>query len=104
MSEPTQQYEQMMSEAEAMSATVRLGIAAEDFAKSALGQFVAERAEQERAHALEQLAQADPFNAHTIAKLQNRVRAVEAAMRWLGEAIIAGRQAAERLAQLEQPD
>lgn len=93
-----------MSEGEALNCAIRVGYAAEDFAQSELGRFVSERAEQERAHALERLAKVDPFDGRAVSALQLRVAAVDAALRWLTEAVMMGRQASERMAQLQQTD
>lgn len=94
----------MLPERDEIQHAIALGFSAEDFLSSDLGQFVAEKAEHERTAALEALATCDPAIVDAVRKLQTQVAVADAAMQWIADAVILGRQAQERLRQLDQPD
>lgn len=94
----------MLPERDELQHAISRGFSAEDFLSSDLGQFIAEKAEHERTAALEALATCDAVEIWTIRKLQSQVAVADTAMQWLADAVILGRQAQERLRQLDQPD
>lgn len=83
---------------------VSLGLSAEEFLASDIGAYVSERAEQQRASALEDLANVSPSDSQAIAALQFKVKVADAAAQWLADAVILGRQAIARIQQMEFPD
>lgn len=93
-----------MTERDELQNAIALGFSAEDFLESDLGVWISKRAEAERTDALEALCEADPFDAQGIARLQSRVAVADAAMQWLADAVILGREAQERFQQLDQTD
>jgi hypothetical protein len=94
----------MLPERDELENAIALGFSAEDFLESDLGKFVAEKAEAERVSAIEELISCSPFDSEAVSRLQSRVAVADAAMQWLADAVILGRQAQERLRQLDQPD
>jgi hypothetical protein len=68
-------------------AEVQLGIEVEAFLNSAVGKYLAGRAEEESRAALELLASADPEDAKRIRELQNQHWRAGTVIDWLVEAI-----------------
>lgn len=64
------------------------------FLESRVGRWLMYRAQNERADALEKLAQVRPHDEHAIAELQAQVRVRDHFIRWLQEALQAGKNAA----------
>jgi hypothetical protein len=93
-----------IAERDELQRAIALGFSAEDFLESDLGRFIAERAEAERVSTIEELVSCDPFDSAAVARLQSRVAVTDAAMQWLADAVILGRQAQARLLQLDQSD
>lgn len=73
------------------------GEAAKMFLQSGLGRHITERATHEVDEALEELIDADPYNAVLISAIQRRIRVASQAITWLAEAISEGDNALSQL-------
>lgn len=73
--------------------SVEFGIEVEAFLRTPIGQYLARRAEEERAAALEELATVSPINVEAIRKLQNVIARADAFGYWLAEAVSEGQNA-----------
>lgn len=70
-----------------LAAKVKLGMDAEKFVSSEIGQYLLKRAASESLAALEQMKTIDPTDAKTISKLQNNCKRFDELQQWLKEAI-----------------
>lgn len=77
-----------------------LGKDAEEWLNSDLGRYVLARVEEEEREALEAMADVSPWRRRRIQQLQSQLWRARSFKGWLGEMIVAGRQA---LQQLETP-
>jgi hypothetical protein len=80
---------------------LELGAAVETFLGGQIGRYLIQRAETERAEALEALKDVNPEDAAAVRALQNRVRVVDTVQQWLADTIS---QAAAAFARLERMD
>lgn len=69
----------------------RIGIEAEQFLRTSVGQYLIGRAELEEREALESLGEVDPENAKAVREAQFRLQVARAVPRWLSDAIQSGR-------------
>jgi len=76
---------------------VDVGLQAEQFFKTELGKYLTQIAIEEATSAAEDLKVVDPYDTSKIMKLQIKAQVAEAALKWLGEAILIGRQAEHEL-------
>lgn len=91
-------------EVRALEASVTLGIDVEAWLQSPVGLMVIRRCEEERAAALEALADADPEDPKAIRAIQTRVRVVDSIQQYMADAIAEAQSSLARLEQLEQGD
>lgn len=77
---------------------VEFGLDVERFMGSTVGRYLQRRANEDREAALEALATVDAEDAKAVRALQNQVAVAEKVLTWLGEAVTAGEQAEELLA------
>ena len=91
-----------MSTDEDLLSEARMGIDAESFLRSSLGQFLTKKAEAEIEAATAELIAADPddLNANTV--LRNQINVARMFLTWLLEGINIGRAAHEKLRMLEE--
>jgi hypothetical protein len=73
-----------------MYATVELGLDAELFLKSPVGQYLLRKAEEERTDALADLVDASPADPEAIRALQSIIKRADSLLFWLHDAIQAG--------------
>ena len=74
-----------------------LGKDAEEFLKSDLGRYMLARAEDEEREAMEALAKVWPWRRRRIEQLQSQLWRARSFKNWMGEMIIAGKQALQQL-------
>lgn len=87
-----------MSESQpALWAEAILGKDVEDFLAGDIGRYLIARADEEEHTALEQLATVAPWRRRRIQQLQAQVWRAQSFKSWLGELIVAGRQAVQTL-------
>lgn len=82
--------------------TVALGLDVEAFLHSPVGRYLVQRAEAERAAALEKLKDADAEDAKAIRRYQHQVGVIDAIQQWLADAIHDAHNAEQQL--FEQQD
>lgn len=83
----------------------QLGLDVEHFiTHNRVGQYLVERAHQDRIEALEALAKADPHNAPEIYALQIKARTPDLFLQWLNEAVAKGVAAEETILAEEAAD
>ncbi len=90
----------MMQDDELLS-MARMGIDAESFMRTPLGQFLIKKASNEIAAATEELIEADPSDIKVNTEIRNRIHVARMFIVWLGDSIAAGRSAHEQLKELE---
>lgn len=83
---------------------VKLGVMAENFVSSRLGEYLLDRASQEEADALQQLAIIAPSDSEGIRDLQAVVQRSRAFNQWLIDAINGMHQAEQEAAEQMTPD
>jgi len=93
-----------MNERDELMVSIAMGVSLTNFFETPVGKHITEKAEAERASALEEMASVDPFDGKAVAQLQRRVAVVDGAMQWLADTITEGHEAQARLAQFDQPD
>lgn len=76
---------------------VKLGLDAESFVKSDLGQYLLERAATESLSSLEQLKDIDPSDTDKIRKIQAICKRMDDLQRWITEAINEGNNAYQQI-------
>lgn len=88
----TQQIAQDLERREVlhMRNLIHLGIEAEAFLKSSLGQYLQACAKRDREEAMTRLLAADPMNHGQVAAAQTDARIARRALEWLAQAIHAG--------------
>ena len=82
----------------------RLGVEAETFLGSNVGQYLIKRAEEEIEAAYKRLAECDPFDQALVAHLQNKVRVARAVPQWLAECINEGNLSEDMMREREVYD
>ena len=87
----------------ALEQAIELSARTRAFLASPIGRAICERAEQQRADALEALHQTNPYDGAAVAQAQLQVRAIDTAMRWLAAMIEEGDAADFEIAQYEDP-
>ncbi len=93
-----------MNELQDLHRAVDFGVQVGRFLNGEVGQYLIQRAQDEREAALEALAAVDPEDAKMIRTLQARIGVVDRIQQWLEEAISAAQSATARLQQMEQED
>jgi len=73
--------------------TAVFGQQVEQFLSSEIGRYLIDRAEREAEHAADALKTVHPWRTRRIRELQNIIWVSERVQKWLGEAILDGRQA-----------
>ena len=73
--------------------TAIFGQQVEQFLSGDIGKYLVRRAETEAEHATEALKKVHPWRTRRIRELQNIIWVAEHVQKWLGEAILDGRQA-----------
>ena len=91
----------MQQEINATLAQVEIGLDAEQFLNSKLGKYLIGVAQQESDEAMRELKFVDPTNSGKIMQLQIKAQVAEAAIKWIGEAVLIGRQSEHSLMQIE---
>jgi hypothetical protein len=81
--------------------TVQFGLDVQAFTESAVGQYLLQRAENEREDALEAMANGDAADVNGMRELQLIVRRADSFAQWLADAVVAGEAAAAELEQRE---
>ena len=94
----------MTPEAQALQQDEAIGIEVERFLQGPAGRRLIERFEQERAAALEALADVDPEDAKAVRRLQNEVAVVDRVQQRLADMLAEARAAIDRLDQLDTGD
>lgn len=82
---------------QALYAEAILGRDAEEFLSTDLGRYMLARAEEEETEALEALASISPWRRRRIQQLQTQLWRARSFKGWLGEMIVAGKQALQQL-------
>jgi hypothetical protein len=77
--------------------TVELGLDVQQFLRSPVGQYLMQKADDERADALADLVDAAPEDAATIRALQSTIKRADSIQFWLTEAVQAGINAEAQL-------
>lgn len=80
---------------------VRLGIDAESFLKSAIGKYVATKAQHETDEATKDLIKARPDDANANTAIRNRIYVAREALNWIVQAAAEGRAAHDRIREQE---
>lgn len=80
-------------EAQSLLQEVKLGIDALRFLESDLGGYIAERCISDRAAALEELADVDPFDYKAVSEAQTAVKLPTLLMQYINDAVQSGEQA-----------
>lgn len=96
-----EQFEQVMN---AKVEQARLGIEAEHFLASSVGQALLERAQSEYSTALLRLSEVDPFDSKEIARLQSHAWRADSVQGWLENIINNGREAEMEIRAMEGTD
>jgi hypothetical protein len=91
-----------LTEDEHLRIVAQLGVEAQTFKTSTLGQYLADCAEAESTDALAQLATVDPTSVQEIVALQNQVFRAQSVMTWIEEAIEGGTHAIGTMQQREE--
>ncbi len=94
----------MTPEVQALQQDEAIGIEVERFLQGPAGRRLIERFEQERAAALEALADVDPEDAKAVRRLQNEVAVVDRVQQRLADMLAEARAAIDRLDQLDTGD
>lgn len=81
----------------ALFAEAILGQDAEEFLKTDLGRYMLARAEEEEQEALDALGKVSPWRRRRIQQLQAKLWRARSFKGWLGEMIVAGKQALQQL-------
>jgi uncharacterized protein YbjQ (UPF0145 family) len=77
--------------------TVELGLDVTQFLRSPVGQYLMQKADDERADALADLVDASPADAETIRALQSTIKRADSIQYWLRDAVQAGINAEAQL-------
>lgn len=85
-------------------ATVKLGLDAEAFIQSPLGEHLIDKAREEAIDAMNDLKTVEPTNSKYIQELQNKIHRAENFEAWLFEVVQSGRNAEEQLERESAPD
>ena len=79
----------------------RFGIEVERFLAGELGKYLIAKAEQDRDRAIAEIATVDPHNATEIVRLQSELATPNKVVKWLADAVSAGRVAHDQLRQVD---
>lgn len=82
-------------------AEVDLGLAVEQFLRSAVGKYLVGRAKHELDDAVERLKLINPYQPRAIQEIQNEIWRADTFEKWLTDAILHGRNAEEQLTSSE---
>jgi hypothetical protein len=91
-----------MAQTDELLAKVELGLDAQAFMRTKLGQYLIGRANEIVEEAVEKLKEADPDDTKAIRDLQNTIRLNESFMYWLADAVTQGQSAEELLIQQQE--
>ena len=81
---------------------VELGMEVKAFLSGRVGQYLLDRADEDRKEALDALAEADPEDAKAIRALQNKVKVIDSVQIWLADAINEATAADQTLTEMNQ--
>lgn len=76
---------------------VALGMDIEHFLQGPVGLYIVGRAEQQRAEALDKLAEADPEDPKAIRSIQNQIAIIDSIQQWIADALTDAEQAEKQL-------
>ena len=91
-----------MSEIDSVFEVAKLGIEADSFVSSSVGQYLVGRAEQEANLALEKMKTADPTDAKVIREIQNELNLPDRVVKWLTDVIAEGHACEFQLRAMEE--
>jgi hypothetical protein len=77
--------------------TAVFGERVSQFLKTDIGQYLIDRADDQRDAAVEELKKVDAWDARVITKLQHQIWMIEQFKTWLADAVVAGLQAEKAL-------
>lgn len=91
-----------MSDDDEFLSIARMGVDAETFLRTPLGQFLEKKARREEAEAVAGLVDAAPDDVKANTELRNQIHVARMFLNWMHDAIEAGRAAHDQLRDMEE--